>query len=213
MDKASDPITGRHRGEYAIIVGTSPSRAWLGADEYSILEDAVIFGVNNAIRGCSLDYWVVCDTHRINTRMVGVEKYIDDHTQTFFSAEWSNSSGIQPDYYFKRPSGELDERYQPIKPYNIPTRWNNELQHVHSSATAAINLAAIMRSNLIILWGVDFVGGTRTIINGKDAVVPWANYVADIQDYIDAIAKSGIQFAKTNPDSPLDLPMWTEFLA
>lgn len=204
MDKRGDnPIlTAIHSGCTAVIVGTSPERPpW--PDDWDIDPNIIKIGVNNAPVVCELDYWLVCDTHRIFERMRPGYEALTGHEVRLYNAMWPEPRGcMKPHYYFGRPQGGYDEHYQPTGAYSIPKAWDGTLQHVWSSATAALNLAMVMGCDKAILFGVDFTGHTRTL----DDVVPWSKYLPDIQKFI---SKLDMPVYKTNPDSELALPCWT----
>lgn len=90
---------------------------------------------------------------------------------------------------------------QPEGQYCIPTVWKGELQHIWTSATAAANLAQIMGAKEIILYQVDLTG--KTLCGG--VMTPWARFANDVSAFFNALQ---CPVYKTNPESPLNLPLW-----
>jgi len=73
-----------------------------------------------------------------------------------------------------------------------------------TTATAAGNLALIMGAKEIILYQVDLTG--ETLCGG--VMRPWAKFAKDVSSFFQAL---NCPVYKTNPKSPLTLPMWNKF--
>ena len=190
-------ITGRHKGHTALIVGTAPTispRPDVGS---------VVIGVNNAPLLAELDYWVVCDVHHIGDFKAAA--LAAKGAEWYFWSKWAggyNTSLRQPDYWFDRPKGtKVDRNHQPVGEYPLPKKWDGALQHHWTVATAALHLAAIMGCTEAVLWGVDLTGETKC----GSAWIKWAYFAPEIEALIKRLPMT---VYKTNPDSPLDLPLY-----
>lgn len=213
----SRPITNRHDGKTFIIGGTSP---WREDSDFIVqkMHDSILIGVNRYVEHFVCHYWLTCDTHRIQERMPRVLYCMPDITQTFVNADFPLPKGLvgawTPDYRFSRPNGKLNDRLQPDGHYRIPRIWEAQdsqyslglLQHVHTSATAAVNLAMIMGAERIILHGVDLMGETLTAANGMAVKRPWAEFADDVSEFLNKVAQY-VPVYKTNVHSPLDIPV------
>lgn len=196
MGNRSLELTGKHQGATLIIAGTSPNRP-----RTTMPTDAIWIGVNNFPLQKHCAYWITCDTHRIKERMSQVIPLLTGMT-TFMNFDFRLPPGVPPpNYWFSRPKGPVDENHQPLKAYCIPKVWRSELQHVWTSATAAANLAMIMGAREIILYQVDLTG--LTLCGG--VMKPWANYAGDVSRFLNNLS---CPVYKTNPDSPLGLPLY-----
>lgn len=203
------PVTNRHKGRPIIIVGTSPFEMKM-SQLHDLFYGNVIMGVNRAILEFHCDYLVVCDTHRIHDRMPGVlDKVKETGCKTFFSRDVRHDDVGDPTWWFTRPKGSLDANCWPVPGYALPTEWKEAapgvgiLQHVCTVATAAMNLAQIMGASSIILYKVDLTGDTRF---GKK-IVPWAEFAPRVNEFI---KKLSVPVYKTNPDSPLEVPLYAD---
>lgn len=188
-------ITNRHSGKIFIIGGTSPYNPVISR---SVWKESIVIGVNNfpKIRKCH--YWLTCDPHRIDTRMPGVLELVKGIETFMFRI---GDPKHEPTHWFDRPATKLNHHLQPEAEYLIPTHWVGCLQHVWTSATAAANLAAIMGASKIILYKVDLIGKTRS----GGGMIPWAEFAPDVSEFFKRLP---VPVYKTNPNSPLDLPLW-----
>lgn len=195
-------LTGREKGKQIIIGGTSPHG--LKIAESKELKYPVI-GLNNwPVHGLRCDYWLTCDTHRIDERMPDALPSLAPGTPTFFNRDWGKGPTIpEPSYWFARPpETEIGAYMQPQKNYPIPGLWSGHLQHIWTSATAAANLAYILGASSIILLGVDLLDDT----NFLGSMVPWARFAPDVAKFFRRLP---IPVYMTHPASPLKLPMWS----
>jgi len=194
-------ITNRHIGERIIVAGTSPS-IYPNNIDIDFLKTGVVIGINKFAKVFKPDYWLTCDPQNIESKMEGVIDHLDG-VETFihYHPFWHAPS---PSHTFKRPEGtKLDRFVQPIgKDYPIPTEWTGHLQHIWTSATAGANLADIMGASEIILYGVDIKGKT---MRGME-LVDWDIMADDISLFFKRLR---CPVYKSNPNSPLDLPLLT----
>lgn len=202
-----DPITNRHAGKTIFVAGTSPFDP--GFVPFDI-PNSVTIGVNNASLEIHCDHLLICDTHRIKERMPHALDCLPKGSKTFFSRDVGHEDiPKQPDYWFTRPRGSLDNNCWPVPGYKVPNVWREVLpqtgvlQHVATAATAAVNLAFIMGAARIILYRVDLIGNTHF---GK-VVVPWAEFEPRVSEFLKKIP---VPVYKTNPDSPIAVPLITK---
>jgi hypothetical protein len=193
-------LTGRHKGAVFIVSGTSPHYGYLPS---KLVRNAIIVGVNNYPLQGACDYWITCDTHRIQERMPRVMTALGKGVETFMNADFPLPEGVpEPTYWFTRPDCPMKPGFQPAgDDYPIPLTWEGKLQHIWTSATAAANLAVILGAESIILRRVCLTG--TTLSGGRQ--VPWANFVPDISKFFNRLP---VPVYKLNPDSPLDIPLW-----
>lgn len=198
-------LTNRHRHQTIIVAGTSPFVPDL---PQSFLDEHITIGVNNYPLIGDCNYLVIADTHKIQTHMPNALSNVRRGTKTFFGRDTKQDDSPEPDYWFTRPRGFLGANNWPRKDCPIPTEWKEPIKgvgllaHVATVATAAANLAVILGASNIILYRVDLIGNTMFGSREK----PWVDFEPVVSHFFNRLP---IPVYKTNPNSPLHLPMWT----
>lgn len=186
-------LKDRHHGATVFVCGTSPHIQRLNP---YWLRQGVTIGINTWFRYRPCNYWICADSSAKAWQQWGDDLY-----------------NIKAERFMSRPaSGEIvpDDLahywFEGIKSFPDDFQWRGTLHSNRTTATAAVHLAMIMGAREIVLWGVDIMGGER-FDGSANEYGPWENRFHTVNRSIKNFAKWGTIY-KTNPKSPLEVPLW-----
>lgn len=194
-----------------IVGGLSPYRNHLPV---SLFETGRVIGINQWPKWWPCNYWIALDTEQIFTPAPGWEGFADTTLRTMQAVRFlrRRNPGTDPHIVIPEDAADYWVSHAPIG--SIPVSldgWNQTLHWRSSTATAAIHLALLLGASEVVLAGVDFIGSQKC--DGSHGGVDWAHHVDDMNDFLQLM--TGLfnrPIYKTNPDSPLALPMLPELL-
>lgn len=181
-------------GNRIFIGGSSDYIAKLDTDR---LNGEIVIGINRWFRHASCKYWICADNTTRALRDFGRE--LPQLKAIRFMHLDTKPSWIRHDF--------IDFWFSSYREFEyFEKEWTGALYCDRSTAISAIHLAIILGAKEVILWGVDITGDTR--FDGSYCV-DWLRRFTYVDQAIQNLSKH-IAIYKTNPDSPLNIPLYYE---
>lgn len=188
------PIQNRHEGDRIFVCGSSPHIHRLPIKP---LLEGVCIGINTAPSYFKGMQYLICHDSMNLVTQKGFLNFVSKlPAEKFFAYDAKIIEMHQNN------ESVLNYVYEPVS--DLSKEWCNELMHGPSTAIDACNLAYLMGASEIILYGVDFTGGSR--FDGSTYPSPdfWGQNFAEI---CEKLQKIPVPIYKTNPKSPLPFPL------
>ena len=202
-------FTGKESGKRVIVGGMSPHVLRLPRD---LLFTGSVIGVNRFYRFHPCDYWIGLDPSIIyRDRSLEIWDGFENLTCLKLTRKKNPIDPLEaciPDDFFD-VWVNLCENLET----EASTTWDGTLKYRSTSATSAIHWAILMGASEVVLFGVDLARPERW--DGTDDTTDpdfWAPHVPSVNALL-ALFQKHVRIYKTNPESPLAVPMLPELEA